>query len=310
MKIDPLNILINEKFNFDKKFYLISGNEISLINDIKQRIVNDYKERGFGYQRVKDFGEIVMGSELFDDKKIYYLDSGIDKNTNLENFFESEDVYIVVLENSPKIRSIKENLSKNENCCVIDCYELDNQNKKKAVNFLLGKGGIKLDNNNYWLLIERLDNRYGFLVKEIENIIGLGKKDIEEKDLLQSLHTKSHAIEKIFFELLSSNKNLINIYRNKVFNDGDVSIFFNYIKQFCYYIINNENKINFSKSVPKYLFKEKNRFISIFEKFNNKKKSKLVELIYRTESLIRKEKGLSVVIGLKFLLSLRKIAIS
>ena len=67
----------------------------------------DYKERGFGYQRVKDFGEIVMGSELFDDKKIYYLDSGIDKNTNLENFFESEDVYIVVLENSPKIRSIK-----------------------------------------------------------------------------------------------------------------------------------------------------------------------------------------------------------
>ena len=310
MKVDPLNILINEKFNFDKKFYLISGNEISLINDIKQRIVNDYKERGFGYQRVKDFGEIVMGSELFDDKKIYYLDSGIDKNTNLENFFESEDVYIVVLENSPKIRSIKENLSKNKNCYVIDCYELDTENKKKVVNFLLGKAGIKLNNNNYWVLIERLDNRYGFLLREIENLIGLGKKNIEEKDLLQSLHTKSHAIEKIFFELLSSNKNLINIYRNKVFNDGDVSIFFNYIKQFCYYIINNENKINFSNSVPKYLFKEKNRFISIFEKFNNKKKSKLVELIYRTESLIRKEKGLSVVIGLKFLLSLRKIAIS
>ena len=113
------------------------------------------------------------------------------------------------------------------------------------MNFLLGKAGIKLNNNNYWVLIERLDNRYGFLLREIENIIGLGKKDVEEKDLLQSLHTKSHAIEKIFFELLSSNKNLINIYRNKVFNDGDVSIFFNYIKQFCYYIINNENKINF-----------------------------------------------------------------
>ena len=65
-------------------------------------------------------------------------------------------------------------------------------------------------------------------------------------------------------------------------------------------------KLIFQYSVPKYLFKEKNRFISIFEKINNKKKSKLVELIYRTESLIRKEKGLSVVIGLKFLLSLRK----
>ena len=68
MKVDPLNILINEKFNFDKKFYLISGNEISLINDIKQRIVNDYKERGW-LSKSKDFGEIVMGSELFDDKK-------------------------------------------------------------------------------------------------------------------------------------------------------------------------------------------------------------------------------------------------
>ncbi|MDC2979424.1 hypothetical protein OAY11_01285 [Pelagibacteraceae bacterium] len=310
MKIDPLNILINEKFKFDKKLYLISGNEISLINEIKYRIINDYKQRQFVYQRVNNFAEIITGGELFGDKKIYYIDGGIDKNTNLEDFFESEDFYIVILENSPKIRSIKENLSKNKNCCVIDCYELDSENKKKVVNFLLGKAGIKLNNNNYWVLIDRLDSRYGFLMREIENIIGLGKKDIEEIDLLQNLHNKSNAIEKVFFELLSSNKNLINIYRNKVLNDGDVSIFFNYIKQFCYLIINNENKINFSKSVPKYLFKEKNRFISIFEKFNNKKKGKLIQLIYRTESLIRKERGLSVVIGLKFLLSLRKITIS
>ena len=310
MKVDPLNILINEKFNFDKKFYLISGNEISLINEIKNRIINYYKQKQFGYQRVKGFSEILTGGELFDAKKVYYIDGGIDKNIKLENFFENEDVYIVVLENSPKIKGIKENLSKNKNCYVIDCYELNSENKKKAVNFLLGKAGIKLNNNNYWLLIERLDNRYGFLMREIENIIGLGKKDIEEIDLLQNLHNKSHAIEKVFFELLSSNENLINIYRNKVLNDGDVSIFFNYIKQFCYLIINNENKINFSKSVPNYLFREKNSFISIFEKFNNKKKGKLIQLIYRTESLIRKEGGLSVVIGLKFLLSLRKITIS
>ena len=37
MKIDPINILINEKFNFDKKFYFISGNEISLMEKIKAK---------------------------------------------------------------------------------------------------------------------------------------------------------------------------------------------------------------------------------------------------------------------------------
>ena len=68
MKIDPLNILINEKFDFDKKLYLISGNEISLINEVKHRIISNYKQMQFGYQRVKDFSEIVTGGELFDDK--------------------------------------------------------------------------------------------------------------------------------------------------------------------------------------------------------------------------------------------------
>ena len=44
MKIDPLNILLNENFKIDKKFYFISGNEKTLMEKIKSIIIEKYKK--------------------------------------------------------------------------------------------------------------------------------------------------------------------------------------------------------------------------------------------------------------------------
>ena len=35
MKADPINLILNRNINIDKSFYFISGNEITLMNKIK-----------------------------------------------------------------------------------------------------------------------------------------------------------------------------------------------------------------------------------------------------------------------------------
>ena len=55
---------------------------------------------------------------------------------------------------------------------------------------------------------------------------------------------------------------------------------------------------------------EKNYLIDIYRKYNSKKKKMLLKLLSSTESVLRKESGLSLVVGLRFLLNIKKITIS
>ena len=45
MKIDPISILLNENFRIDKKAYFISGNEKTLIQKIKTKIIENYQNK-------------------------------------------------------------------------------------------------------------------------------------------------------------------------------------------------------------------------------------------------------------------------
>ena len=45
MKIDPISILLNENFRIDKKAYFISGNEKTLMQKIKAKIIEKYQKK-------------------------------------------------------------------------------------------------------------------------------------------------------------------------------------------------------------------------------------------------------------------------
>ena len=45
MRLDPLIILLNKDLKLNKKFYLISGNEQTLIQKIKGLIIEGYKKK-------------------------------------------------------------------------------------------------------------------------------------------------------------------------------------------------------------------------------------------------------------------------
>ena len=75
-------------------------------------------------------------------------------------------------------------------------------------------------------------------------------------------------------------------------------------------IIDCTSEEEYKKKIPMYLFKEKNYLIDIYRKYNSKKKKMLLKLLSSTESILRKQSSLSLVIGLRFLLNIKKITIS
>ena len=148
------------------------------------------------------------------------------------------------------------------------------------------------------------------LEKELEKIREIDPKKITYKTLKKIISNNQGVDDKIFFKLLDSNQAIIGAYNSKITNQTDANKLYFMIKKFTNLIISFENENDFEKNIPRYLFREKKLLVSIFNKFNLKKKRKLINLIFDTDIVMRKNSGLSIVVGLRFLLNLKKIIIS
>ncbi|MDC3132018.1 hypothetical protein OA492_03790, partial [Pelagibacteraceae bacterium] len=116
--------------------------------------------------------------------------------------------------------------------------------------------------------------------------------------------------DKMFFKLLDTEETIINNYNLKITNQNEANQMYFSLKKFTSLIIDNYDDEEFEKQIPRYLFREKNLLISIFKKFNLKKKRNLISLLFQTDIIMRKNSGLSVIMGLRFLLNLKKIITS
>ena len=248
---------------------------------------------------------------LFGANKLYILDDllNIDKN-QLDSISNQLDVFIFASETTPKTRLLKNIILKRPDSCLIECYELTKDQKISILSDWLNKTGIDLDKPAYWSILDRTDNRYGLFKQELDKISELSQTKIDN-DLIEKIITKgANNINKIFFEINKSNHELVSIYNQKVSNYNEFNEFFFSAKQFCFLIINNLDEYSFSNNIPKYLFREKSFLIEMFKKYTPKKKNMLLKLLVDTEKNIRKNSDLSVVLGLRFLLNIKKITIS
>ena len=91
---------------------------------------------------------------------------------------------------------------------------------------------------------------------------------------------------------------------------SDVSGLYFYIKSFCHLILESKNEDDFISKIPKYLFKEKNFLVEVYKKYNFEKRRLLLSLLYETEKTLRRNNALSIILGLRFVLSLKKITVS
>ena len=312
MRISPLDIIINKSFKPNKKFYLISGNESTLIQKINSEIVNVYKKNENASLVVIDsLGEFIEEKSLFGTKKIYSVRSckGVDEKT-INLLRDSNDIFVFVQENSQKLKQTKNIFINDEECCLIDCYEISRDAKIKILNSFLKKSNLVLEKNIYWLLVERLDNRYVFLENTLKKIFDLSQKNINLLNINKLLTLDDSGKDKIFFDLLKNNKEIIKSYREKIVSKSDVNEFYYYCKFFCQLIIDCRDEKEYQKKIPIYLFREKQFLIDVYRQYNFEKRRLLLKLLSSTEKVIRKNADLSLVFGLRFLLSLKKITIS
>ena len=104
MKLDPLELLLNENFELNKKFLLISGNEITLIEKIQSEITRKFKEGGGTIENIESIDDFTEELGLFENKKLFLGRGckGLEKE-GLEKLKKIEGSFIFIQENSKKI---------------------------------------------------------------------------------------------------------------------------------------------------------------------------------------------------------------
>ena len=310
MKIDPINLILNKEFKYDANLYFISGNEITLMNKVKDLIIKNLEKNDLlDIRTVKNLKSINRDVGLFNKRKLYIV---VELDEVEESLFDSfnDDVFLFCCENSPKVNSVKRKFLVSKKSFVIDCYELDKDKKIKIINDFLLFNNLEIEKKLFWNFVDMLDNKYMLLEKELEKIKEIHPENINYHTLIKTISKIDLVDDKIFFKLMSANEDIINTYNSKITNQTEASKFYFTIKKFTSLIIDNEEEKDFEKNIPKYLFREKKTLVSIFQRFSFKKKKNLINLLFKTDIAMRKNASLSVVIGLRFLLNLKKIIIS
>ena len=312
MKISPIDIILNKDFKFDKKFYFISGNEITLMKKIKDLLIKSVTNKYLlSVENVKSISSISNDISLFSKNKCFVINDlkGVDANS-LEDLSLKEDIFIFFLENNPKINAVKKIFLERGDSFLLDCYELTKELKIKIINNFVNLNNIKLDQDAFWKLVDQLDTKYMLLENELEKIAYFKEERVDLAKLNKIISREDTVSEKIYFEILSSNDVIINKYNLHITNNIDVNKMYYTFKHFSNMILNNDHINDFEKNIPKYLFKEKSYLIKIYNKITINKKKMLLDLLFKTENVIRKNGNLSIVLGLRFVLNYKKIVTS
>ena len=312
MKINPLIILLNNEFKLDKKFYFIGGNEVTLMEKIKSLILKKYQQNEkyeiVNIETIKDF---VDEEGLFGNKKIFIgRDCKGINDENLNKARKSNGIFIFIKENSQSTKKIKALFVKDNDSYSIDCYELDRDSRIKILNDFININKLNISEEIYWMLIDRLDSKFIFFEKNLKKILDLNNIDITTNNIKKILTIEESGKEKLFFSLLKKNKDIVELYRNKILTDSDVNILYYSFKYFCQLIIDSKSEDEYIKKIPIYLFREKNYLIDFYRKYNSGKKKLLIKLLSSTENILRKESSLALASGLRFVLNVKKITIS
>ena len=312
MKINAIAILLNTDFKPDKKFYFISGNEKTLMEKIKSKIIEKFQEiENIEIKNIDSIVDFVDEASLFESRILFIVGGckGVDKD-KINHLKNSRNNFIFLQENSTKIKKIKNIFGLDKDSCLVDCYELDRESKVKILNNFLNINKLEISKEVYWFLIEGLDNKYIFFEKNLMKILELDRQDITLENIKKILTKGDSGKERIFFNLLKKNNEIVKLYRDKIITNADVNELYYYSKFYCQLIIDANSEGEYNKSIPVYLFREKNYLIEIFRKYNSRKKKLLLKLLSSTEHILRKESGLTLVAGLRFILNIKKITIS
>jgi DNA polymerase III delta subunit len=315
MRVRPEDLIL-EKYSIDEKnsFFLLCGNEDTFIDKINELIINKLKKNG--YLEVIKINESVdlksalisNTASLFSKKKIFVLSNQKKLDLDTIKKIDLTDKSIIIIDKKIKNSSkIKKYVETHSNHICITCYKLSRESKKGILEYHLRLNKIEIERDAYWYFVDNSDDRYMLFENEITKIIDFNNRKITLKDLISLISkNSSEDIDKLFFTILSPQKEIIYTSLANINSTGDSFFLLQRIKYYLNLIISIENINDINKVFPKYLFMKKDKFVEIYKKLNYERISKIIILIKKTEILLRKNTAIHLIIIQRFLLNLKK----
>ena len=315
MKVSSDKILLEDKnFFIEKKVFLISGNEETLINKIERFLVEKFKLIGFDYVEKKENISVAHDSnkeiveQLFSNSKIIIYKNPKDVNLDsLENSFCEKTITIITHNNLKSTSKIKKEFDFHKEYISISCYKLSREIKKKILDKFLGSNNVLLESDSYWYFVDNTSDLYQLFENEMLKLVDMNKDKISLKDMRELLsNQKAGELDRLFFSILKTQSDLFLDVKKSITNSADSYLFLQRIKFYFDLIINSKNINEASNLFPKYLFNEKHKYIKIYQKTDKEKLIKIYELIKKTELMLRKHSILYLPISQRFLINLKK----
>ena len=306
MKISPESFVVDEKLCLNYKVFFISGNDENYIYALKDLLVKSFSNKGFIKKNITN--ESDMAPDLFEaEKKYVYVCEKYIGDNSVEEINKSGDVLIYYEKSSAKNKPVKQLFSNSKDRVLLDCYELDQSKKTNIVNAFIKKHNLVFEKNIYWLLLDLLDNKFPILIKELDKVLLLdNKNDIDELGSALSV-SRSIDASKFFFKIHLSRSNITPLLNSSVNSLADFYSYFSYFKIYSLLLFGSKNKTELERKIPKYLFKEKQGLLGLFESLSENKKKLLSSLMLKTEKLVRKNPSLYKSLFFRFVLNYKKI---
>jgi hypothetical protein len=251
-----------------------------------------------------------MGN-LFSSNKTLFLLSDFPTNKEITPEELGGKSILVASPNGKKTNLIKTKLLKDRAGLVVECYSLNRNSKENTLRNYIKINNLTLSSDVFWYVVDNFDNNYVIFIKQLE-MLSLFNSDVKLISDIEKITFVDNKIEinKIFFNIFKENKILTNTFSKNINSLSDFYIFLNSTKTYLEIIKNSDDKDTALYNFPKYLFAEKDIFLTIYKKTNKDKLIKIYKNISRVELLIRQNSELYSVIGLRFFLNLKKIITS
>jgi len=313
-----------ENLKFKKNIFLISGNEETIILKTKELLIDFLKSNNFNQieyteNEKLDNHEVFFSNSasLFGDKKIIIHKNPKEIDIEIINLHEDKKIAVIIFFSKTLGNSkTKKFFDNSADLYSIIGYKISENYKKNLINSFLNKHKIILDTAAYWFFYENSDNKYQLLENELYKLLDF--KESEEAITLDQIQRllilkQNSEIESLFFYVNSSNKIIIQKTREMIVSSSDFYFFLQRTKFFIDLLIvanisytENQSLSLIEKTFPKYLFKYKNSFTKLIPKINAEKTVAILELLKKTELLIRQNDSMYLLVSQRLLLNLKK----
>ena len=112
---------------------------------------------------------------------------------------------------------------------------------------------------------------------------------------------------KFFFKLHLSKGDVTSFLNSSINSLSDFYGYFSYFKIYSLLLFESKNKTELEHKIPKYLFREKQSLLSLFDSLNENKKKLLSFFVFKTEKLVRKNPTLFKPLFFRFVLNYKKV---